>query len=270
LNFGVIAIVIALAFSGKIYALPSGFTQVAASDWEAELRPSLLPKDVAVMSATKNHNVVLPGCEPFTLVGSGGAWNQILIHFLHVGVTNIPAREEHASLFSVMSARVATAHPFDMGGLSPVQYFHTSINVDGFGGSLADVGDGDMGTQRLAWVNNDRRVCFFRLINEIYSEPSPLVRLCSFKLLLINKQSQGSNYEHKNIREKLQPFSSLKVIRRVIGLLFLAVGATLFLYAQIIPLYHFDRKPIAAIVVAIALLVLGFLCTAQFYDLVWK
>jgi hypothetical protein len=55
LNFGVIAIVIALAFSGNIYALPSGFTQVAASDWEAELRPSLLPKDVDVVVFGRAH-----------------------------------------------------------------------------------------------------------------------------------------------------------------------------------------------------------------------
>ena len=176
LGFCVIAAVIALAFIGKIHALPRSFTQEAGvCDREAELSPVTCPENVNVVSPAEDNNVVLPRSELFALVGSGRIWDSIPVHFLHLGVTDTDFWKEYPCFYSVMRAIVATAHPIDLCGGGIVQYLHTGINVNAFGGSLAGVGNTDVGTHRLAWVNNDRRARIFRLTNKIDSEPSPFV-----------------------------------------------------------------------------------------------
>lgn len=164
LGFGVIAIVIVLAFIGKIHALPGSFAQEAgACNWETELSPATFPKYVNVVSPAEDNNVVLPNSELFALVGSGRIWDRIPVHFLHLGVTDTDFRKKHPCFYSVMRTVVATAHPIGLYGGCIVQYLHTGINVNAFGGSLAGVGNADAGTQRLAWVNKDRRGRLFRL-----------------------------------------------------------------------------------------------------------
>jgi hypothetical protein len=108
--------------------------------------------------------------------------------------------------------------------------------------------------------------------NKIDSEPSPFVGLRSVKLSLVNNQSQGGNYEHEGISDKLKPIYQSRTTRLIVGCLFLASAAILFLYAQIIPArcYLLGRNLAVGLVIGLLLLVLGFLCTAQFYDLVLK
>jgi len=118
------------------------------------------------------------------------------------------------------------------------------------------------------------------LIHKINSEPSSFVGLRCAELLKVNDHSQSGDYEQKNISKELKPFYPSRLMglgveftlsvfaQRTIGLLFLAGAAICFLYAQIIPLWRFRRKPIDGIAIGIVLLVLGFLFVAQFYNLV--
>jgi hypothetical protein len=133
LSFGVIAIVIALAFIGKIHALPSSFVQeVGACDWEAELSPATFPEYVNVVRPSEENNVVLPSSELFALVGSGRIWDHIPVHFLHLGVADTDFGKKHPCFYSVMRTVVATTHPIGMYGGCIVQYLHTGINVNAF------------------------------------------------------------------------------------------------------------------------------------------
>ena len=282
LGFGVIAIVIALAFTGKIYALPSSFAQEAgACNWKAELSPAAFSENVNIVSPAEDNNVVLPVGELFALNGSWWSRDRIPVHFLHLGVIDTAVREKHPCFYPVMRTGVATAHPLNLGGCDIVQYLHTGINVNTFGDSLASVGSADMGTQRQAWVNNYRRVRFFCLIHKINSGPSSFLGLRCAELLKVNDHSQSGDYEQKNISKELKPFYPSRLMglgveftlsvlfaQQTIGLLFLAGAAICFLYAQIIPLWRFRRKPIVGIAIGIVLLVLGFLFVAQFYNLV--
>ena len=118
------------------------------------------------------------------------------------------------------------------------------------------------------------------MIHKINSEPSSFVGLRCAELLKVNDHSQSGDYEQKNISKELKPFYPSRLMglgveftlsvfaQRTIGLLFLAGAAICFLYAQIIPLWRFRRKPIDGIAIGIVLLVLGFLFVAQFYNLV--
>jgi hypothetical protein len=271
LGFCVIAAVIALAFIGKIHALPRSFTQEAGvCDREAELSPVTCPENVNVVSPAEDNNVVLPRSELFALVGSGRIWDSIPVHFLHLGVTDTDFWKEYPCFYSVMRAIVATAHPIDLCGGGIVQYLHTGINVNAFGGSLAGVGNTDVGTHRLAWVNNDRRARIFRLTNKIDSEPSPFVGLRSVKLSLVHSPSKNSDNDQEQIYHYLSDFIWSNGTE-IAGYLWLGLGAVLLFFAQIIPLRHhrLGKNLGAGLAIGFGLFILGLFCINQFYDLVF-
>lgn len=272
--FGVIIIVIALAFTGEIHALPSSFTQEAGTrGWKAELSPATFPEDVNIVSSAEDNNVALPSRELLTLIGSGRLGDRLPVHLLHLGIAYTGSREEHSRFYSVMRPAVATAHPGSLCGAGIVQYLHAGIHVNAFGDSLASVGNADIGTQRLTWVNNDSRVRLFRLINKINSDPRSFVGLGSVKLAFVHSPSKESQNNQKRIYDYLSGVIGAKEteITQVFGYLWLALGVVLLCLAQLVPLrqYRLRKKLLAGLAFGFGLLVLGLYCVNQFYDLVF-
>ena len=283
LSFGVVAIEIALALTDEVHALPSSFAQkTRVRGREAELSPVPFPENVNVVRTAEDNNVVLPGSELLALIGRGRIRDSFPVHFLHLSVADTGFREKHPCFYSIMWPAVATTHPSSLCGAGIVQYLHTGIYVNAFGRSLAGVSNTDIGTQRLTLVNNNSGVRLFRLIHEVDSEPGSFIGLRSAELLIVDDHSQSGDHEHKNISKELKPFYPSRLIglsfeitlpeltRRTVGLLFLVGAASCFLYAQIIPFRRLRRRPMVGIAIGIVLLVLGFLCVAQFYNLVLR
>ncbi len=274
LSFGVVAIVIALALTGEVHALSGSLTQeTGVRSWEAELSPVSFPENVNVVRPTEDNNVVFPGSELLALIGSGRIWDRLSVYLLHLGVAYTGVREKHPCFYSVMRPAVAVAHPGSLRGAGIVQYLHTGIDVNAFGGGLAGVSNADIGTQRLTWVNNDSRLRLFRLINKINSDPRSFVGLRRVKLAFVHSPSKEGHNNQKRIYDYLSGVIGTKEIEitQVFGYLWLALGVVLLCLAQIVPLrqHRLRKNLLAGLVIGFGLLVLGLFCVNQFYDLVF-